>query len=107
MVTPWAGGHRFPMGDKTLSLLEFSNIVRRATPEFARRLPSRTVPDWMVRLFAFVDKDIRGNVGELGVVRRTDSSDVEKLLGRKLISSEDAVVATAKSLVERGVVTRP
>jgi dihydroflavonol-4-reductase len=107
MVTPWAGGHRFPMGDKTLSLIEFADVVRAATPEFAKRLPRYTVPDWMVRLFAFVDKDIRGNVGELGVVRRTDSSDVERLLGRKLISSEDAVAATARSLVEQGVVKRP
>jgi dihydroflavonol-4-reductase len=107
MLTPWAGGHRFPMGDKTLSLLEFANVVRAATPQFARRLPTRTVPDWMVRLFAFVDRDIRGNVGELGVVRRTDSSAVERLLGRPLIPSEDAVAATALSLVEQGVVTPP
>lgn len=107
MITPSAGGHRFPMGDKTLGLLEFSDAVRRAAPEFAKRLPSLTVPDWMVRLFAFVDKDIRGNVGELGVVRQTDSSDVEKLLGRKLISSDDAVIATARSLIEQGVVKRP
>ena len=107
MITPSAGGHRFPMGDNTLSLLEFSDAVRRAAPEFVKRLPSLTVPDWMVRLFAFVDKDIRGNVGELGVVRQTDSSDVEKLLGRKLISSDDAVIATARSLIEQGVVKRP
>lgn len=107
MVTPSAGGHRFPMGDKTFSLLDFSNTVRAGTPEFAKRLPSRTVPDWMVRIFAFVDKDIRGNVGELGVVRLIDSTDVEKLLGHKLIPTADAVVATAKSLVEQGVVKRP
>ena len=95
------------MGDRTLSLLEFADTVRAATPEFAKRLPRYTVPDWMVRLFAFVDKDIRGNVGELGVIRRTDSSDVERLLGRKLIASEEAVIATARSLVEQGVVKQP
>ena len=107
MLTPWAGGHRFPMGERTLSFLEFADIIRKAMPEFARKLPSRVVPDWMVRAFAFVDKDIRGNVGELGIIRRTDSSDVVKLLGRPLISSEEAVIATARSLVEQGVVARP
>jgi dihydroflavonol-4-reductase len=107
MVTPSAGGHRFPMGDKTLSLLDFANTIRRGLPEFSRRLPSRVVPDWMVKLFAFVDKDIRGNVGELGVVRLIDSTEVEKLLGRKLISSEEATITTARSLLEQGVVKRP
>lgn len=107
MVTPWAGGHRFPMGDKTLSLLDFANTLRRRVPAFAERLPRVTVPDWMVKLFAFVDKDIRGNVGELGVVRSVDSTDVEKLLGRKLVSSDEATVATARSLVEQGVVKQP
>jgi len=95
------------MGDKTFSLLDFSDAVRAAAPEFAKRLPTRTVPDWMVRVFAFVDKDIRGNVGELGIVRLVDSSEVEKLLGRKLIPTADAVAATAKSLIEQGVVKRP
>jgi dihydroflavonol-4-reductase len=107
MLTPAAGGHRFPMGDKTFSLLDFSNAVRAAAPEFTKRLPSRTLPDWLVRLFAFVDRDIRGNLGELGVIRRVDSSDVENLLGRPLVPTPDAVAATARSLLEQGVVKRP
>jgi dihydroflavonol-4-reductase len=107
MVVPWAGGRRFPMGDKTVSMLEMARVVAAAMPEFASRLPRYEVPDWLVRLFAFVDADMRGNMGELGVIRRTDSSEVVKLLGRPLISSEDALVATARSLVAEGVVTRP
>ena len=107
MVVPWAGGHRFPMGEKTMSVLDVANTIRAAMPEFAGRMPKRQVPDWVVRLFAVVDADMRSNLGELGVVRRTDSSDVVKLLGRPLISSEDAVIATARSLVAEGVVKRP
>jgi dihydroflavonol-4-reductase len=107
MTAPDAGGHRYAMGARTLSFLEFANIVRDALPEFAKKVPSREVPDWVVRLFSFIDADMRGNVGELGVIRRTDSSDVEKLLGRPLIPAEDAVIATARTLVEKGVVARP
>ena len=107
MLAPEAGGHRFPMGERTLSILEFANAIRDGMPEFAKKLPSRTVPDWLVKLFAFADKDIRGNVGELGIIRHTDSSDVVGLLGRPLIPAGDAVLATAKSLVAQGVVPRP
>jgi dihydroflavonol-4-reductase len=107
MTSPSAGGHRFPMGEKSLSILEIANIVRAHMPEFASRLPTRQVPDWVVRLFAIVDKDMRGNVGELGIAKPTDSSDAVKLLGHPLISAETAVVATAKSLVEQGLVSPP
>lgn len=107
MTAPAAGGHRFPMGAKTLGLIDFANAIRGALPEYDRRLPKTVVPDWLVRLFAFVDKDMRGNVGELGNRRRVDSSAVEKLLGRPLISSEDAAVATARSLVAEGLVKAP
>jgi dihydroflavonol-4-reductase len=107
MTDPGAGGHRYAMGDKTLSFLEFADVVREGMPEFAGKVPRRTVPDWMVRLFAFADKDIRGNVGELGVIRYIDSTEVVQLLGHPLVPARDAVLETARSLVEQGVVQRP
>jgi nucleoside-diphosphate-sugar epimerase len=107
MTAPAAGGHRYAIGEKTLSLLEFADVVRAAMPEFARRLPKREVPDWMVRLFSFVDKDIRGNVGELGVVRRVDAREAVGLLGHPLVTAPEAVLATARSLVAQGIVKQP
>lgn len=107
MTAPEAGGRRYAIGDRTLSLLEFADVVRAGMPEFSPRLPKREVPDWMVRLFAFVDKDIRGNVGELGVVRRIDARDAVALLGHPLIAAPEAVLATARSLVAQGLVKQP
>lgn len=107
MTAPEAGGRRYAIGDRTLSLLEFADVVRAGLPEFSPRLPRREVPDWMVRLFAFVDKDIRGNVGELGVVRRIDARDAVALLGHPLIAAPEAVLATARSLVAQGLVKQP
>jgi len=107
MTSPDAGGRRFPMGDETIAFRDFADIIRRAMPEFDKRLPRFDVPDWVVRLFASFDRDMRDNIGELGVVRRTDSSAVVELLGHPLISTRDAVIATAHSLVEQGIVKRP
>ena len=50
-------------------------------------------------VYALFDADLRGNLGELGVVRRMDSRDVVALLGRDLIPAETAIVATAESLI--------
>ena len=57
----------------------------------------------MVRLVAFVDADIRGNVGELGVVKTADARPIEALLGRNLIPVDEALVAAARTLVAQGI----
>ena len=107
MTSTDAGGHRFPLGGETIAFQEFADIIRRAMPEFDKTLPRFAVPDWVVRTFAPFDADMRANVGELGVIRRTDSSDAVKLLGHPLVPVEDAVLATARSLVAQGIVKSP
>jgi hypothetical protein len=57
-----------------------------------------------VRLYALIDSDFRGNVGELGAVRRLDSSDAVALLGRKLIPAEQAIIATGESVLAQRLV---
>lgn len=104
MVSPQAGGHRFPMGNGTYTLIEMAHVLGAALPERKSRMPRFEVPDWLVRLVAFVDKDVRGNLGELGVVKRADASDVRTLLGRDLIAADDALIASARSLIEQGLV---
>lgn len=103
MTSPQAGGHRYPMGNGTYSLMDMARILKTAMPERAHKMPRLEVPDWLVRLAAFVDKDIRGNLAELGVVKRADASEVQALLGRQLISAEDATIASARSLIEHGI----
>ena len=99
LTAPSAGGRRFPMGERTLSLLEFANILRRRFPAHASKMPRFELPDWAVRIYALFDADLRGNLGELGVVRTMDSRDAVALLGRGLIPAETAIVATAESLI--------
>jgi dihydroflavonol-4-reductase len=94
-----AGGRRFPMGERTLSLMEFVDILRRRFPAYASKTPRFELPDWAVRLYAVFDADLRGNLGELGVVRRMDSRDAVALLGRDLIKAEAAIVATGESVI--------
>ena len=99
LASPGAGGKRFPMGEQTVSFMEFANMLRRRFPAYARKLPRFELPDWVVRLYALFDRDLRDNVGELGVIKRMDSSDAITLLGRPLIPAEEALVATAESVI--------
>jgi len=105
MVTPSAGGRRFiASSPDVLSFLDFAQILRTAFPAYAAKLPRFEVPNWLVRLFAAVDPDMRGNVGSLGVLRRTDSSAGAALLGHPFISSGEAAIAMAQSLIDQKLV---
>jgi nucleoside-diphosphate-sugar epimerase len=103
MTSDMARGKRFPMGNGTFSLMELAAILKQGLPNRAGKLPRFEVPDWVVRLVGIVDADIRGNLGELGVVKRADASEVKRLLGRDLISPEEATLSSARSLIAQGL----
>jgi len=103
LTAPAARGRRFVMGSGTLSLMQMADILKKAVPDRAGKMPRFEVADWLVRIVAIFDKDVRGNLGELGVVKYADASAVEGLLGRKLIGPGDAVIASANSLIANGI----
>jgi len=107
MTSPIAGGHRFPIAGPPLAFIEVAQIIGKAMPEFAKRLPTRNAPDWLVRLFGPLTPEMRGNSGEVGVIRTPDAREGIRLLGHPLISPEEAILATARDLVVRGLVTAP
>lgn len=101
MTDPGAGGRRFPLGSGTMSLLEMAETLRPAIPSHARNLPRTEVPDWIVRLIGLVSREIRGNLDELGTRKRLEAPETAALLGRDLISPEEATIAAARSLIEQ------
>lgn len=103
MVAPAARGQRLPLGAGTRSLMEIAGVLRAAFPERAGKLPRFEVPDWLVRVASLFDRDIRGNLAELGLPKQIDASAVEALLGRKLIDADAATVAAAESLIAMGL----
>ena len=99
MTTPAAGGHRYPMGNGTYSLLEMAAMLRPAFPEYARKIPRFEAPDWLVRIVGSFDSDMRGNLGEIGTYKTTEALDAKALLGRPFIPANEAVIATAQSAI--------
>ena len=102
MTSAQAGGRRFPMGESVMFFADAARILRPVYPN--HRIPRLNLPDWLVRLYALFDPDMRGNVDELGYAKPLDSSAAITLLGRKLIPLEDALLATAESLVAHKIV---
>ena len=105
MTDPAAAGERFiaSAGD-FLSLREIAMIlIARLGPE-AARVPTRELPNWVVRLVALINPDLKQVTPELGTNKNASNAKAKARLGWSPRSREDAIVATAESLIRLGII---
>jgi nucleoside-diphosphate-sugar epimerase len=105
MSEPAANAERFlAVAGDFVSMLEMGRVLRANLGAAAARVPTREIPDWVVRLIAVFDAQIRQIVPELGKRKNASNEKARRLLGWAPRSNAEAIVATAKSLMELGVV---
>jgi nucleoside-diphosphate-sugar epimerase len=104
MTNPAAKGERFlAVSGDFMSILEIAKVLKSRMGKWARRVPTRQVPDWLVRLSALRDPAVKQILPELGKHRNATSAKAQKLLGWTPIPREDSIVATAESMVRLGL----
>jgi dihydroflavonol-4-reductase len=79
-------------------------VLRSRLGAAARRVPTRVLPDRVFRMAAPFNASVRRLLPELGRAPRVSSAKAHELLAWTPRSSEEAIVATARSLIELGVV---
>jgi nucleoside-diphosphate-sugar epimerase len=100
MTHPAAKGERFlAVAGETLSILEIGQILRRRLSSVASRIPTRELPNWLVRIIGLANPALRQVVPQLGKIRRATNKKATRLLDWAPRSSEEALVATAESLL--------
>jgi nucleoside-diphosphate-sugar epimerase len=105
MTNPAAKGERFiAVSGNAVSMLEIGAILRSRLGEAAKKVPTRQLPNWLVRVIALADPGLRTLLPMLGKIRHASSAKAQGKLGWKPRSREDALVATAESLIKFGVV---
>jgi dihydroflavonol-4-reductase len=87
-----------------MSMLDVAHVLRARLGGAASKVPTRELPNWLVRFAARFDRTLRPLVPLLDSTRRT-SAKAQRLLGWQPRSPEEAIIATARSLIEFGVVT--
>ena len=105
MNAPQARGERFlaTAGDFML-VRDIALVLKRRLGDAARRVPVRQLPNWLVKLAALRDPAVKQIVPELGRYKNATSAKARRVLGWSPRSSEDALVATAESLLRLGLV---
>ena len=96
-------GHRVFASDSTMSFRQMAEMLAKAFPKYAKKLPTRLAPNFMVRLLGLFDADARASVRMLGLRFELDNSLAKTLLGRPLIDSQTAVTAMGQSLVDQNL----
>ena len=106
MTHPAAKGERFiaSSGD-LMSMLAVAGVLRERLGERARKVPTRELPNWLVRFAARFDRKLRPLVPLLDSTRRATSDKARRVLGWTPRAPEDAIVATAESLIKFGAVS--
>src|SRR5262249_5954360 len=105
MTHPAAKGERFiaAAGD-LLSMLAIARVLRDRFGAAAGKAPTRELPNWLVRFASMFDRKLRPLLPLLDSTRRATAAKAERLLGWRPRAPEDAIVATAESLMKFGIV---
>lgn len=105
MIQPAANGQRFlATSGKAISMLDIAGIMRAGLGAQAARVPKRELPGWLIRFIALFNPKVKLVVPHLGIVKEASHEKASRLLGWQPRSNKDAVLATAQSLVDLGLV---
>ena len=104
MTHPAAKGERFlAVAGDFMSMLDIAKVLKSHMGAAAKRVPTRQLPDWLVRLAALRDPAVKLIVPELGKMKNATNEKAKRVLGWAPRSNEEAFVATAESLVRLGL----
>jgi nucleoside-diphosphate-sugar epimerase len=104
MTNPAAKGERFlAVAGDFMSMLDIAKLLKARTGAAGKKVPTRELPDFLVRLAAMRDKAIKQILPELGKVKNATNEKARRLVGWAPRSKEDSIVATAESLVRLGL----
>ena len=107
MTAPAAKGERFlALAGDSMTIEEMAQVLRKNLGEVAQHVPTRRLPDWLLRLIGMVNPAIREMVPNLGKVRKASNEKARRLLGWSPRSNEEAIIATAESLLRLGLLSK-
>jgi len=105
MERPEADGERFlATSGENLTYKQLALILKKHFGDKANKVSTREVPDFLVKILALFMKDLRMPATFLGQNTACSNEKAKRMLGWQPRSAEDAVIATAQSMFDLGVI---
>jgi nucleoside-diphosphate-sugar epimerase len=104
MTHPAARGERFlAVAGDFMSIIDIAKLLKSRLGALAKRVPTRELPNWVVRLAAIRDPAVKQILPELGKMKNATNEKAKRLLGWSPRSNEESILATAESLARLGL----
>jgi dihydroflavonol-4-reductase len=98
MTDPKAGGERLVAVERFMWMSEVATVLRDRLGDDAAKVPTRKVPDLLVRAMAVFDPGVRSILGQLGRKTELSSEKAKERLGWSPRPLEDTIAECARSL---------
>ncbi|GAB3947252.1 aldehyde reductase [Spirosoma harenae] len=107
MASPAAKGQRFlAIAGDIMTLPEIAQLLKNKLGNRIKTISTRRLPDWVVRVVALVNPTAKNLVPMLSRYRDASNAKARTLLGWKPRSNEEALLATAESLMKFGALKK-
>jgi nucleoside-diphosphate-sugar epimerase len=104
MTNPAAKGERFlAVAGDFMSMQGIAKVLKARMNGAAKRVPTRQLPNWLVRIASLRDPAVKQILPELGKRKNATNEKAKRRLGWNPRSNEESIVSTAESLVRLGL----
>ena len=104
MTHPAAKGERFlAVAGDFMSMQGIAQVLKARMNGAAKRVPTRQLPNWLVRIASLRDPAVKQILPELGKRKNATNAKAKRLLGWNPRTNEESIVSTAESLVRLGL----
>ncbi len=107
MIDPAGAGQRFiAASGESISILDIAKTLRSRLGAAASRVPTREIPNFLVRLAARRNPSARAILWQLGTTTRFSSEKAQRMLGWSPRPIADSIADTGESLIRQGLVAQ-
>ncbi len=104
MTNPAAKGERFlALAGDFMTIQQIAIALKDRMGAAGARIPTRVLPDWLVRLVSLFDKSVALLTPELGKYKNGTNEKSKRVLGWLPRPNEEALVATAETMLRLGL----
>lgn len=104
MTSAAAKGERFlALAGDFMTMQQIASVLKDRMGAAASKVPTRVLPDWVLKVASIFDASLRQITPELGKFKNATNEKARRVLGWSPRSREDSIVATAESLVKLGL----
>lgn len=105
MTSPEAAGQRLLLSNGApLAMKEIGATIRAELGSAASRVPTRSIPSFVIRLGALFKPQFKAIAPDLGYAKKTTNERARRMLGWTPRDPHEAIRAAARTMVEKGLV---